>query len=155
MPKFGKTSQAKLDTCTQANQNLYQAVVSLMDCSIVEGHRSNERQTELYKKGASKKKAGESLHNTEPSQAVDCVPYVGRQLHGAIPKELTKVINDAGLQSLFSDTLREYYHIGKLNGVRESLARSMGYDYRGGDDWNQDGNTLDTNFFDAAHGEIR
>jgi hypothetical protein len=41
---------------------------------VIETHRSNERQEELFKAGKSKARAGESLHNRFPSLAFDAVP---------------------------------------------------------------------------------
>jgi len=55
------------------------------DLTVIEGHRSNERQAELYAKGrttpgpkVTNAKPGQSRHNSFPSEAVDVGPCDAR-----------------------------------------------------------------------------
>ena len=75
MPRFGKTSKKRLATCEEALQVLMNQVVKDFDCSIVVGHRDKEAQEKAFKDGNSKKRWGESKHNSYPSRAVDVCPY--------------------------------------------------------------------------------
>ena len=73
MPSFSKSSQDKLDTCHPDLIRLFNEVVKRTDCSILEGHRTMERQKELFRDGKSKTLG--SKHLTQPSVAVDVMPY--------------------------------------------------------------------------------
>ena len=75
MPSFGRTSRKRLDTCEDALQVLMNQVVKDFDCSITVGHRGKEAQEKAYSEGKSKKKWGQSKHNSYPSRAVDVAPY--------------------------------------------------------------------------------
>ncbi len=57
--------------CDERIQRLIREAIKHYDCTIVEGHRSNERQDELYRTGFSKVKAGQRKHNHTPSRAID------------------------------------------------------------------------------------
>lgn len=77
---FSKKSLQMLSTCHEDLQLLAQESIkrSAVDFSIVEGHRSIERQRLLYEAGKSKidgtTKKGK--HNSYPSMAFDMCPYV-------------------------------------------------------------------------------
>ena len=101
MPKFGTRSMSSLSSCERDIQTIFQEVVKFMDCSIVEGHRTAERQHEHWQKGralvrpdrdpkkrtswkvvdkksiVTSKDGYEKLsrHQKHPSSAVDVVPY--------------------------------------------------------------------------------
>jgi peptidoglycan L-alanyl-D-glutamate endopeptidase CwlK len=75
MPSFGTKSQTILATCHPDLQEVCNAVIPHYDFSVIEGHRSNSRQDELFRQGKSKLQGGESKHNHSPSLAVDIVPY--------------------------------------------------------------------------------
>tara|TARA_Y100001963_G_scaffold134132_1_gene194440 strand:- start:702 stop:1097 length:396 start_codon:yes stop_codon:yes gene_type:complete len=75
MPRFGRTSRKRLETCEEALQVLMNQVIKDFDCSIVVGHRNKEAQEKAFKDGNSKKRWGESKHNSYPSRAVDVCPY--------------------------------------------------------------------------------
>ena len=112
MPKFGKRSMANLSTCHPDLQRLFTRVVERYDCSVIEGHRSNERQDELYHAGKSKVKAGGSKHNSKPSKGVDVVPY---------PID-------------WNNRDRFHYFAGYVQGV----ANELGIKIRWGGDWDSD-----------------
>ena len=77
MYKFSKRSKDNLATADEKLQLLFNEVIKEFDCTVIEGHRSLERQKELFDKGASQidgiSKKGK--HNYFPSRAVDVVPY--------------------------------------------------------------------------------
>ena len=55
MPSFGELSTSRILTCEQGLIAVFQKVVSRVDCSVLEGVRSDERQIQLYHDGASTK----------------------------------------------------------------------------------------------------
>ena len=73
MPQFSQASQAKLDSCHPDLIKLFEEVVKTYDCTIIEGHRSMERQKQLFRDGKSKTLA--SNHLSVPSNAVDVMSY--------------------------------------------------------------------------------
>ena len=75
MPRFSRLSEERLATCEMPLQELFHFVIQHVDCSILEGHRGEERQTEAYHSGHSKLKWPNSKHNKNPSRAVDVAPY--------------------------------------------------------------------------------
>ena len=89
MPQFGQTSTSRLATCERDIQTIFMEVVKHFDCTVVEGHRSSERQNEHWQKGREKDiivdkskvvtyKDGyidKSIHQSHPSAAIDVVPY--------------------------------------------------------------------------------
>ena len=75
MPNFSLKSKIKLQTCDIRLQKLFNEVIKHVDCSILEGHRTKDRQNELYQEGKTKAKYPDSNHNSLPSSAVDVVPY--------------------------------------------------------------------------------
>ena len=129
MPRFGKRSISRLKTCDQKLQELFYEVVKHFDCSIIEGHRGEERQNKAFADGKSKVKYPNGKHNQNPSIAVDVAPY---------PIDWT-------------DRDRFHYFGGFVLGV----AKEMGMNIRWGGDWNQDTHTKDNKFDDLVHFEIK
>tara|TARA_R110002126_G_scaffold88551_1_gene212137 strand:- start:1396 stop:1788 length:393 start_codon:yes stop_codon:yes gene_type:complete len=129
MPRFGKRSIGRLQTCDQKLQELFYEVVKHFDCSIIEGNRGEERQNKAYADGKSKVKYPNGKHNKFPSVAVDVAPY---------PID-------------WSDRDRFHYFGGFVLGV----AKQMGMNIRWGGDWNQDTETKDNKFDDLVHFEIK
>lgn len=89
---FSKSSLSRLDTCEEDLQIIMMTAIStsLIDFGISEGHRSADRQFELYKQGREEIRPGtwvklydgmtvtnvdgvhvKGKHNHDPSQAVD------------------------------------------------------------------------------------
>ena len=73
MPEFSFKSKERLNTCHEDLIRLFQDMIICTDCSILEGHRTMERQKELFKQG--KTKTLGSKHLSLPSNAVDVMPY--------------------------------------------------------------------------------
>jgi peptidoglycan LD-endopeptidase CwlK len=128
MPTFSTKSLNKLNTCDHRLQLLFKEVVKHIDCTILEGHRPQERQDMLFEQGQSKLKYPNGKHNATPSQAVDVAPY---------PIDW----NNKERFILFA-------------GIVQGIALQMNIGIRWGGDWNGDYDTKDTNFFDAPHFEL-
>ena len=63
MPSFGKTSKKRLEECDPRLQQLFNEVVKEYDCSILQGHRSEEEQNRYFDEGKSKVRFPNSKHN--------------------------------------------------------------------------------------------
>ena len=129
MPKFSKKSLSKLETCDKRLQDLFLRVVKKFDCTILEGHRSKDRQNKLFDEGKSKLKYPKGKHNSLPSKAVDVAPY---------PID-------------WNDRERFTYFAGYVLGI----AYQMGLKIRWGGDWDMDTEVKDNNFDDLPHFEIK
>lgn len=77
MYKFSQRSINNLKDVDTRLIMLCKAVLEEFDFTVIEGHRSLEKQMEYFKKGTSRidgvTKKGK--HNHLPSLAVDCIPY--------------------------------------------------------------------------------
>lgn len=71
MASFGKTSNERLGTVHPTLQRLFKEVVKHMDCTVLEGIRTPERQQELFDSG--KSHTLNSKHLT--GNAIDVAPY--------------------------------------------------------------------------------
>ena len=129
MPRFGKKSKGNLATCHPDLQKVFNKVIKYVDCSVLEGHRSKDRQNKLYKEGKTQVQYPDGRHNASPSNAVDVTPY---------PVDW----DDRERQTLFA-------------GFVLGIARSMGINLRWGGDWDQDFQVQDNRFDDFPHFEIR
>ena len=129
MPHFGKKSKERLSTCHEDLQKVFNEVIKVVDCSILEGHRDERRQEKLYAEGKTKVHYPMGRHNTKPSRAVDVVPY---------PVD-------------WED--RERFHL--FSGGVLRMASRMGITLRWGGDWNMNFNVDDNKFDDFPHFELR
>ena len=129
MPYFGTRSKQRLATCDERLQKVFNEVIKYVDCSVLEGHRGQERQDKLYEEGKTKLKFPNGRHNMAPSNAVDVTPY---------PVDW----DDRERLTLFA-------------GFVLGIARSMGVRLRWGGDWDMDFQVLDNRFDDFPHFEIR
>ena len=128
MPKFGSKSRKRLATCDERLQKLFNEVINYVDCSVLEGHRSEERQNKLYEEGKTKVRYPKGRHKHKTSRAVDVVPY---------PIDW----ND-----------RERFHL--FAGFVLGMAYSMDISIRWGGDWNQNFEVDDNQFDDFPHFEL-
>ena len=129
MPRFGKRSKERLATCDKRLQDIFNEVIKKVDCSVLEGHRSEERQNKLLKEGKTKVGYPKGRHNASPSLAVDVAPY---------PID-------------WDDRERFHLFAGYVLGV----ARGMGITLRWGGDWNMNFEVDDNKFDDFPHFEVR
>jgi len=128
MPRFGKRSRGNLATCDERLQKVFNEVIKNVDCSVIEGHRSEERQNKLYDEGKTKVRYPNGRHNAKPSNAADVVPY---------PID-------------WEDRERFHLFAGYVLGV----ARGMGITLRWGGDWNMNFEVDDNKFDDFPHFEL-
>ena len=129
MPKFGRKSRERLNTCDSKLKQVFNEVIKHVDCSVLEGHRSKDRQNKLYEEGKTKVKYPNGRHNRQPSSAVDVTPY---------PVDW----KDRERQTLFA---------GFVIGV----ASQLGINLRWGGDWDQDFQVVDNRFDDFPHFELK
>ena len=71
MYRFGKRSKARLKGVKPELVNVLNELVKIMDVTIIEGLRTEERQKQLVASGASKTKFSKHLEG----KAVDLAPY--------------------------------------------------------------------------------
>ena len=128
MPRFGKTSAERLSTCDHSLRKVFHEVIKHVDCSILEGHRNEERQNKLFKEGKTKVKYPIGRHNSSPSRAVDATPYPVNW-------------EDRERQTLFA-------------GFVLGIAKGMNINIRWGGDWDRDFEVADNRFDDFPHFEI-
>ena len=129
MPRFGKKSKERLATCEKDLQMVFNEVIKYVDCSILEGHRKEDRQNSLYEVGKTKVRYPNGRHNASPSRAVDVTPY---------PVD-------------WADRERQTLFAGFVLGV----ANQMGIKLRWGGDWDQDFEVKDNRFDDFPHFELK
>lgn len=128
MYKFGKKSQANLDSADTRLQEVANEAIKIIDHSILCGHRSRDEQDDYFHRGLSKLEFPQSKHNALPSLAIDVAPY---------PID-------------WNDTARFTHLIGVYRGI----AAMKGYTLRVGCDWDQDGDIRDQTFMDYPHMEL-
>ena len=75
MPSFSAKSLNKVRQCHPDLQRVLNRAIKVMDFTVLEGHRSPERQLLMHSQGHSKALPGQSPHNYEPSLAVDIAPW--------------------------------------------------------------------------------
>lgn len=130
MPKFGKTSLARLNTCDAEIQAFFEEVVRHFDCTVLCGHRTKDEQDALQGADPPRTKVSwpNSKHNSTPSRAIDVAPY---------PIDWTD---------------RDRFHL--FAGFVLGMAKMVGIDLRWGGDWDRDTETDDNDFDDLPHFEL-
>ena len=128
MPSFGTASRQRLDTCHIDLQEVCELAIVNYDFSVLEGFRSNARQDELFRQGKSKLGAGTSMHNSDPSMAVDIAPY-----------------------PIDWENPKRFY---LLAGFMFQAASQLGVKLRWGGDWDGDWIHTDQSFMDLPHFEL-
>ena len=125
MYKFGKRSKERLKGVDHRLIKVLDELIKIMDVTIIEGLRSEERQKELLEKGATKVKYSRHMEG----KAVDLAPY---------PIDWEN---------------RDGFHY--MGGMIRGIAHQLGLKIRWGGDWNSDGDVKDNGFDDLVHIEIR
>ena len=132
MPKFGKKSKSRLETCDQTIQIIMNEAIKYMDFSIIHGHRTPEEQFEIFKQGRSQNPQGVwvivdpddvltykdgteklSKHNYSPSLAVDVAPWPTLWKDKAKMLELGGVIKTVQQQLFAAGTIEALLKWGK------------------------------------------
>ena len=129
MYKWGPRSLRQMENIDPRLKKVLNEVIKHVDCSVIEGHRSEERQNKLFEEGRTKVRFPNGRHNSYPSRAVDVVPY---------PID-------------WDD--RERFHL--FAGFVIGIAKSMEINLRWGGDWDQDWYVHDNRFDDFPHFEIK
>lgn len=146
MYHYGKRSEKNLETCHPDIQLILREAIKIIDISVIEGHRTLERQQFLYNSvpqrttldGIVKK----SNHQSSPSMAVDIVPYK----KGYNPFFPASAKNAA----------RFYFMMGIIRAIAVRLL-SLGFithKIRFGLDWNSNDVFSDQKFHDLPHMEL-
>ena len=125
MPRFGKRSKERLRGIDARLVSVLNELIKIMDVTIIEGLRSEQRQEKLLKAGSTKTKFSKHIEG----KAVDLAPY---------PID-------------WEDRDRFHYMGGMVRGIGQQL----GVNIRWGGDWDSDGETKDNSFDDLVHVEIK
>jgi len=127
--KYSKKSREKLETCHPDLQRLFNEVIKHVDCTILEGVRTKERQEDLVRTGRSKTMNSKHLDKGDGySHAIDV------SLYPIVWDQPEKFI-------AFSFFVK-------------GIATSMGIKIRLGVDWDGDFDITEHNFFDGPHIEL-
>ena len=129
MPSFGNRSRRALATCRDELRVLAEEAIAVgMDFAVLEGHRSADRQEQLFRDGFSTVRFPDSKHNPLPAEAMDLAPW---------PID-------------WRDE-RRFYH---LAGIVRAIASEQGLELRWGGDWAGTFDLASNNFMDLAHFEL-
>jgi len=126
MAHFSQRSLDHLKTCDERLQRLFEKIVMYFDCTIIEGHRTHERQLELFQNKATR--TMNSKHLATPSKAVDVAPY-----------------------PIDWENLKRFYHFA---GFVRAFALNYRIPIRWGGDWDSDNDLDDQKFNDLVHFEL-
>ena len=125
MFKFGKRSKQRLKGVDAKLVNVLNELIKIMDVTVIEGLRSEERQKERLAKGATKVKYSKHMEG----KAVDIAPY---------PIDWKN---------------RDGFHY--MGGMIRGIGQQLGVKIRWGGDWDSDGDVKDNGFDDLVHIELR
>jgi peptidoglycan LD-endopeptidase CwlK len=143
MPSFGNRSLANLKTCHVDLQKIFSEVVWTIDCTIVEGHRGQEKQDLYYDLNKSEIKFPNGKHNSFPSMAADVMRYYPDRPH----LHWTDKDDMEWFAKFVIDTAQRLYAAGEITHL-----------IRWGADWDMDGVRVDKDpdegFFDGPHFEL-
>ena len=116
MPYFSETSRGRLYTCDRRIITICEHAIQFIDFTVVCGHRNDAEQDALYAQGRTApgriityKSGGESIHNTDPSRALDFAPY---------PIDWSNIVR-----------------FGEVAGIMKYIAWQNGLDLQWGGDW--------------------
>lgn len=128
MSWYSDRSEKRLLTCDPRLIEIFSEVVTIIDNSVICGHRNAKDQNAAYASNNSKVKWPDSKHNDHPSLGIDVVPY----------------------PTLWDDNKQFYL----LAGVVFAVAKRHGVRIRWGGDWDRDFDLNDQTFMDLGHFEI-
>lgn len=139
MPSFSATSLQRLATCDPRLGDILKSAISVVDFTVIVGHRNKEDQDKAFAEGKSQKRWPNGNHNSFPSRAVDIAP----------------IYYDAGKGQIdWNDRIA----FGRLMGVVQAIAHMKGIRLRFGLDWDGDFRSVDRDptedFLDAPHIEL-
>lgn len=133
MPEYSANSQERLGTCHDTLRRVFMEVIKTRDCTIVQGHRGEDEQNEMFRQGKSQLRWPRSKHNSSPSRAVDVGPYY----------------SSIGIP--WNEREPWIHFAGYVFAVADSLSVPL----RWGGDWNGNLIFTDQNFHDLPHWELK
>jgi len=134
MYKFGNRSLEKRATCHPDLQMILDEMIKMMDISVLCGHRGEADQRQAVEDGMSQVHYPNSMHNSDPSLAVDVAPY-----------------------PIDWDNLKRFYYMGGMFlGIAHMLKEKglISHNVRWGGDWDRDNDLDDNRFIDLPHFEL-
>lgn len=136
--KFSDHSLLQLKTLHPDLQTICSYVIQRHDFRIDVGHRGESDQNEAFRAGKSKLKFPQSKHNSNPSHAMDLLPFVGGKFIGWL---------ELGQWRFFA---------GRVLGTADMLYTmgEIGHRLRWGGDWDGDNDMRDNTFNDLPHFEL-
>lgn len=133
--KFGNTSRGRLAQIDDRLVCVLEAALTIVDFTILEGHRDEEKQNRMVAEGKSKLSWPKSKHNSLPCRAVDIAPY---------PVDwVSDEPNDKAME-----------RFAHLAGIVRGIGKGMGVKIRWGGDWDRDGELKDNTWDDLPHIEL-
>ena len=138
MSAFSQESVAKLATCHTDLQTLFNRVILLYNCTILEGHRSQADQEADFKAGKTQLHWPNGKHDSMPSMAVDVAP--------------DPVSFDDSMVNIERFYLFAGYVLGVADGLKE--IGKITHSIRWGGDWNGDRTLANQKFNDLVHFEL-
>lgn len=139
MYHFSPQSLKKLNECNDIIQKIMFDVIQIIDITVLEGFRNEEKQNEMFRNGKSNLEWPNSKHNSNPSQAIDIAPY---------PIIWPDPLKYPGT---WQKHLARFYYLG---GIVIAMGRTYGVKIRWGGDWNMNNSFTDQTFDDLVHFEI-
>jgi peptidoglycan LD-endopeptidase CwlK len=146
MPAFGTKSNTRLYTCSEGIIAVFNEVIKHVDCSVLEGARSDERQIKLYNTidpvtgerpttldGVTKRSKHQVTPDDSRSHAIDVIPF---------PMTVNGIL-------IWRDDFRFTLFAGEVL----ATGWSLGVPLRWGGDWDGDGSRADQTFHDLPHFE--
>lgn len=138
MGKFSAASVKQLETAHPKLQQVFNRVVEIMDCTVLEGKRSEEQQRKNVEKKVSQTMDSKHVYPLGgPSLAVDVAPYPLKWPDRKSP-----------------DYIKEWASWCHLAGIVLGVAEMMGIKIRWGGDWNMNDILTDQKFDDLPHFEL-
>ena len=135
MPKFGRRSKERLETCDKRLQTIMNEVIKHVDISVLCGHRNEKDQNAAVATGNSNAPWPKGRHNSFPSRAIDVALYRKSAPSGVDWDD------------------KEGFTL--LAGFILGIAKSLNIELIWGNDWDGDFNTKDTSFHDYPHFELK
>lgn len=148
MNVYSPQSAGRLSTCHEDLQKVFRRVLPQFDHTIECGRRGKEDQDKAVAEGRSKTPWPTGKHNSDPSEAVDAMPW---------PYSYDDLDGKNGTRRQTQALCRSYMFVGYvLATADEMFARGeISSPLRSGADWDGDKNIDDQTFNDLPHFERR
>lgn len=137
---YSDTSKARLDSCHQDIQTIWEELILWIDCSVFCGYRGEADQNKAFFENKSMVKYPNSKHNSIPSMAIDSGPFF-MEIRNTDWKDRLAFARFAGRVDQIADQLLKE---GKIS-----------HSIVWGGDWDGDGRSTDHNFLDLPHFQLK